>query len=435
MNASAAYEVIFRNFAITFAVLVLAACSGTRALMPAPNYYQGEQSPPLFTDLPEELRSSKIDMLYVTDRHPETDEDGRMFYGYQRSNSLAFGSAIVSLEPEISWEELERLSLAEERSPEITMEFTSVEEMGRFPKTPWPLERTDEGLQLRPDVAGELHEVESEVQTELRRRLELSPKSEVLMFVHGYNNQFDDAAKTLAELWHFLGREYVPLLYTWPAGRGGIRGYTYDRESGEFTIFHLKNTLQLLAGMPEIEKIHIVAHSRGTDVLSAALRELLLVSRAAGNNNLEEYRIENVILAAPDLDLDVALQRLAAETLSEEVGEVTFYTSKSDRALGAAAALFVSRARMGMIGLESVDKSRIADLKVLEGLSFVDLKKRADSTGHGYFHSSPEASSDLIMTLRYGLKPGAESGRPLNQLGPIFWSIEPGYPYDVESAE
>ena len=55
-------------------------------------------------------------------------------------------------------------------------------------------------------------------------------------------------------------------------------------------------------------------------------------------------------------------------------------------------------------------------------------KWSTDSTGHGYFHSSPEASSDLIMTLRYGLRAGEEDGRPLEHLGAMFWRIEPGYP-------
>ena len=66
------------------------------------------------------------------------------------------------------------------------------------------------------------------------------------MFVHGFNNDFDDAAFTLAEMWHYLGREQVPLLYTWPAGRGGPSGYIYDRESGEFTVYHLKRLIRAL---------------------------------------------------------------------------------------------------------------------------------------------------------------------------------------------
>lgn len=37
-------------------------------------------------------------------------------------------------------------------------------------------------------------------------------------------------------------------------------------------------------------------------------------------------------------------------------------------------------------------------------------------------------SSDLILLMGYGRKPGAENGRPLIPVGPNFWRIEKGYP-------
>jgi esterase/lipase superfamily enzyme len=420
---------ISRAAIAAFLVVLIAGCSSQRVLMPTPNLYQGPQAPALFEDLPEALRGSEIDLLFVTDRRPERDEEGRLRYGHERSYSVAFGSARVTLNPALPWDELERQSLEQDRSTQITLELASVEEQGRFPRTPWSVVRTADGLAIDPEVKREALRVKEQFEAELQRRLALSPKREILMFVHGFNNQFEDAAETLAEMWHFLGREHVPVLYTWPAGRGGMRGYTYDRESGEFTIFHLKNTIQHLAESAGVEKIHLLAHSRGTDVLTSALRELLLASRAAGNDNLETYRIENVTLAAPDLDVDVTLQRLAAEFLSDEVGEVTIYTSQGDRAISAAQALFSSRERMGRLGLDDVATDRLKDLDNVEGLSFVDLQEKADRTGHGYFHSSPEASSDLIMTIRYGMRPGVEGGRPLTRVGPVFWRIEPGYPF------
>jgi len=46
----------------------------------------------------------------------------------------------------------------------------------------------------------------------------MTPRKEVFIFVHGFYNDFNDAAFTLAELWHFVGRVGIPILYTWPAG-------------------------------------------------------------------------------------------------------------------------------------------------------------------------------------------------------------------------
>lgn len=202
-------------------------------------------------------------------------------------------------------------------------------------------------------------------------------------------------------------------------------------KEGEFTIFHLKNTIRRLAETPGVEKVHLLAHSRGTDVLTSAVRELLLENRGSGENPMERYRIENVVLAAPDLDLDVTLQRLVAERLSLEVGEVSIYTSQEDKAISAAQKLFRSRERVGRVSMKYVEEGRRDVLGHAKGIAIVDLQKKADRKGHGYFYSSPEASSDLVMTIRYGLEPGLEDGRPLTPVGLIFWQIQPGYPYDA----
>lgn len=410
--------------------LLLTACSSSRSLMPVPNIYKGADAPKLFNDLPAELRNSEADLLYLTDRTPEKDDKGNLEYGYGRSHSAAFGSAIVNFEPGMSWDDLQQISLEQKRSRKLTLELVSVEEQGRFPETPWPwlASRVEGPLEYEQSTINEVNRIKAQFQDEVRRRLAHSPKPEILLFVHGYNNHFEDAAQTLAELWHFMGREHIPILYTWPAGRGGPTGYIYDRESGEFTIYHLKMFLRQLSEMPEIEKIHLVGHSRGTDVLTTAVREIMLSSRAAGEDNRNEYRFENLVLAAPDLDTDVMTQRLIAEHTEKEVGAVTIYTSQGDKAIQWAARLFHSVARLGRAKIEEVSTERLEILQYLEGLSFIDLKEQEDRTGHGYFHSSPEASSDLIMTIRYGMRPGAEHGRPLISLGSIFWRIEPDYP-------
>lgn len=58
----------------------------------------------------------------------------------------------------------------------------------------------------------------------LVRQLELTPRKELFVYVHGYHNSFADAAFTMAELWHFLGCIGVPIIYTWPAGHPGMFG-------------------------------------------------------------------------------------------------------------------------------------------------------------------------------------------------------------------
>jgi esterase/lipase superfamily enzyme len=398
--------------------------------MPAPNLYQGENAKTLFTGLPPELMGSQMDLLYVTDRQPENDEEGNFGYGAGRSRSLAYGSAVVNILPEMDWKELERASVARDREPDLELQLISIEEQGRFAETPSPVVVIDGQARPDPEAMEASRVARSAFREEILRRLALAPRPEVLIFVHGFNNTFEYAALTLAETWHFMGREFVPILYTWPAGMGGASGYIYDRESGEFTVHHLKNILSELASIPEIESFHLVAHSRGTDVLSSAIRELSLVARAAGTPDPETFRDSHIVLAAPDLDMDVVSQRIIAEEIGKEVLNLTVYTSQTDKAISLAEQFFKSPTRLGRVNVQNLTPEVLALVENMEGISFVDLQDiDTKGVGHAYFHSDPAAVSDLILTVRYGREPGEENGRPLKPVTANFWQIEPGYPH------
>lgn len=69
-------------------------------------------------------------------------------------------------------------------------------------------------------------------------------------------------------------------------------------------------------------------------------------------------------------------------------------------------------------------------LKQISDLQFVEFQGKSDTAGHGYFHSSPAASSDLILAIRYDRLPGAEHGRPMQPKGVNFWGIDEDYPKD-----
>jgi esterase/lipase superfamily enzyme len=220
------------------------------------------------------------------------------------------------------------------------------------------------------------------------------------------------------------------MAYTWPAGMGGLRGYFYDRESGEYTIFHLKEIMRILGSMPEIEKIHFIAHSRGTDVLLSALREILIERGGRDYIPPEDRKLGNVIIAAPDLDLETITQRITSEELPLKIDRLTVYMSKSDEAIGFSTWLFVSQKRVGRIvqeDLYEVQKQR-GQVKGFGTGAMVNTNLKAGFIGHSYFYSHPAALSDLIMILRDNRGPGGANGRPLVQLSPGFWRLDENYP-------
>jgi esterase/lipase superfamily enzyme len=430
-------NVVARGFGLGLACLVtlLTGCTGQRLLMPTPNVYL-EARQDTFGALDPALKTTEVPLFFVTDRLPERDEAGNLRYGYGRSGSVAFGRAVVELGRDATWEELLEASRTQQRVKPFALEITEVEELVRPVPTPLPYTQVDGQIVRRPDLAAQLAEDREAFRRILVSQLALTPRKEVFIFVHGYHNSFDDAAFAMAELWHFLGRIGVPLVYTWPAGYPGLFGYTYDRESSEYTVYHLRQVLELLAGLPEVEKIHLIAHSRGTDVALNAVRESMIEARALGDDPRERLKIHNLILAAPDLDLQVAAQRVVGDHLSVGVHRFTLYTSPKDKAIGIAARLFASpRGRLGTLGIEELPDAVGALLDYSESnLAIVNFQGASDARvsggdryGHSYFRNAPTVSSDVVLMLRDDLDPGPP-GRPLESLGHRFWRVPPGYP-------
>ena len=206
------------------------------------------------------------------------------------------------------------------------------------------------------------------MQAEIARRLALARRKEVVLFVHGYNTNFESAALTMGELCHFLGREFVCGIFSWPAGsqRGVLLGYGVDRESAEYAVEDLLKTIRIVGRTPGVERVHLIAHSRGTDTLATALAQLSAEAYMLRSSPEREFHIANVVLVAPDLDGDVAISKIfkvfsdpdlpfgeradAGALLPPAPGlRVTVYVSPDDKAIATADWLFGNIARLGRI--------------------------------------------------------------------------------------
>ncbi len=424
-------RVHFRSFLllvlVVLAGLVVSGCGG-RQLMPTPNIYIDSKLAN-FEQVPEEFQSNIVDVLYVTDRKPIEDSGGTVEYSRFRSQSLAFGSCEVEIGNDVSWQGLVADSTTQKRSKSLPMKIHSLKEEVRLPITPTPLVKTPQGVVEDPAIEARKKEILVDFYEVLQRRLAKTPKKEVFIFVHGYNNSFDESVFVIAEYWHFLGRQGVPIAYSWPAGGGmSFRGYAHDRESGEFTVYHLKQLIRVLAEYPQLEKIHLIAHSRGTHVLTSALRELFIEVRGARMDPRKVLKIGNVVLAAPDMDIDVTSQRVIAEKFYEGVGRLSVYVSSKDRALSMSDWLFEGHGRVGQLRLSDLNPQQKKRLEAVPRISIINARVKSNFTGHDYYRSNPAVSSDIILMLRDDLDPGASNGRPLTEEVENFWQISDNYP-------
>jgi esterase/lipase superfamily enzyme len=426
------------------ALLSLAGCATTYPMMPTPALYTGAQARPLFTKAHAALHAPPLDLLYITDRAPAQSADEAQPYTSERSRSEAFGSTTILFGDGMTWDALVRQSLLVKRTASLDLTLGPTKEIGRFPIIPYQLAETPSGLTRAPAVVDADETATRALQAEVARRLASSPRKEVVLYVHGVANTFQDAALTMGELCHFLGREFVCAIFTWPAGgtRGVLFGYEVDYESSLFATEHLRKTIRAIAGTPGLQKIHLLAHSRGTDVLVTAVSDLSVEAYTQQSNIAQRYKIGNIVLMAPDLDPDVAVAKIFKVASDPGVPygsapnpkavfqgmpgfRITVYVSPEDKALATSGWLFGSLVRLGRIDKAVLTPEQIEHARSLGFLDVIQVQGKTDLFGHSYFVSNPEVSSDLIAMLRYGLGP-SDPGRSLVEVEKPFWRIPEG---------
>jgi esterase/lipase superfamily enzyme len=420
--------------------LALTGCATSHVMMPTPVLYTGPNARPLFTDSSVDSRPLSLDLLFVTDRASEQQADG-LRYTAARSRSVAFGSASVEFGDGITWDTLVHESTATQRGSGLRLKLGATTELGRFPPIPYEVALHPDGIRRTRSVVDAYEKAKHQLQADIARRLALAPRKEVVLFVHGYHSSFESAALSMGELCHFLGREFVCGIFTWPAGgKGGILfGYDIDRESSEYAIEDLVKLIRIVGRTPGVERVHLVAHSRGTDTLASALAQLSAEAYTLRSSPEREFHIGNVVLIAPDLDGDVALTKIFKVFSDPDLpfGEsadsnalippatglrVTVYVSPDDKAIATASWLFGSIARLGRIDVTMFTPEQIEAIGKLRAVDIVQVRGTTDFFGHSYFVTNPQVSADIIAMLRYDLRPD-EPGRPLEHVAGSFWRV------------
>lgn len=406
------------------AAFVLAGCELGMFLPATPNLFRtglnySEE------DVHPSLRSTDTRIFFVTDR--AVDDDG---YGALRSDSMAFGHASVQFGTDLDWSTLLARTRADSNNRVARLSVADVSEVVRFPSTPLPYARENGQLQHLPDVWDAYAAQTARFQQDVSAYIQQTGNDRLLIYVHGFNNNFNDGVTTLANLWHYSGRQSVPIAFTWPAGAGGgPLGYFRDRDSGSFAVHHTKEFLRMLAATPEVAQIDIVAHSRGNAVVANALRELIIEARARGTHPKLALKTGTLIMAAPDLDVEIVRQRLAAERFSEAFEQINLYINPGDRALRFSGFLTQST-RLGALRNEDFLPGELELLRKEALVHFIRVENVRGGFGHGYFRDNPAVLSDVVLALRTRAFPGGTL-RPLEQEeGDGVWLLHPNYPLD-----
>lgn len=340
---------------------------------------------------------SVVPVFFGTDRKRE--EGGkRIAFAAERARRLEMGRAMVSVP-------------RDHKVPDIERPWTI-----RVPFTRFVIYEEKEDPKKHFTIQEIRVASKDEMLDFVRRRLDASQrfKDQAFIFVHGYNTTFDNAVYRTAQLAYDLNFDGAPFLYSWPSG-GGVASYIYDRESSAQAQPYLKEFMEMVLNETRAKNVNVIAHSMGNQPLLAVLREIRL---AMGPN--AKVRLNQIILAAPDVDRDVFLN--VARDLQGLSNGVTLYASSTDRAM------IASRTLTGIPRAGDVPSTGPI---VLPGIDTIDVTQTSTDTlalNHSGYAEKEALLNDIALLIRTGERP-PEKRIPIlqkvNTSAGVYWRYPP----------
>ncbi|MFS8111416.1 alpha/beta hydrolase [Rhizobium jaguaris] len=328
-------KAIFRAIAV-IAALSLTACGGRPVGV----------MQPVVDNVPG---TSKVDLLVATTRLP--DKDPAILFSGERGPGLKVDAVSVSI------------------PPEANRKVGQVQWPSRLPGDP-----------LKNFVTTSVQPMMSVADNHAWLRAHLPKSKRVLIFVHGFNNRYEDSVYRFAQIVHDSHADVAPVVFTWPS-RASIFDYAYDKESANYSRDALEELLHRAASNPSVGDVTVMAHSMGTWLAVEALRQMAI------RDGRVAPKIKNVILASPDLDVDVFGQQFAA--LGKDPPHFTLFVSRDDRALSLSRRISGNVDRLGQI--DPTAEPYRSELEK-HGITVLDLTKlkTGDRLNHGKFAESPK---------------------------------------------
>lgn len=327
-----------------------------------------------------------VRVFYGTNRAPSGDLKPALFYGKARGD-LQYGYLNVTI-PQIHKEaELE----TQPRWAEYTLALDEASMRRRYVLL-------DKVMPLPKD----------EFVRALRQQIKDAPAKDLFIFVHGFNNTFEDAARRAAQMAYDLDFDGTPLLYSWPS-QGSATAYAVDEAAVGISGRKMAEFLDTVVAQSGAERIHVLAHSMGNRALIEALQTYL----AKRTPEKRQHIFGQIVFTAPDVDRDYFID--AIESLRGSAERVTLYASANDYALRSSQFLH-GAPRAGGAG-DTIIK--------LPGLDTIDMSAvPADALGHSYFAANSGAIFDIFRLLWRGDPPQQRCGmsnRKGNATLTVWW--------------
>jgi esterase/lipase superfamily enzyme len=326
-----------KNTLIIALTLTLAGCGGRLQGVMAPVGTVSAQG------------ATPVKMLVATTR--EASKDPAILFNGERGTGLKIDAVTISIPPDKN-RKIGEVQWPKKLPPDPSKSFTTVSVQ------PLPTERDGRNW-IRKSALNQ---------------------HRVMVFVHGFNNTYEDSVYRFAQIVHDSKTDVMPVLFTWPS-RASIFDYNYDKESTNYSRDALEDLLTRVSNEPGVTDVTVMAHSMGSWLAVEALRQMAI------RHGRVNPKIANVILASPDLDVDVFRSQFMA--LGVKHPHFTIFVSRDDRALSVSRRISGNVDRLGQIN--AAEEPYRSALEAT-GITVIDLTKlkTGDQLNHGKFAESPE---------------------------------------------
>ena len=264
----------------------------------------------------------------------------------------------------------------------------------------------DDRLRVQGVHAQERSVFISEVQQAMRDARDSGEESHALVFIHGYNVTFEEAAIRAAQIGYDLEVPGATAFFSWPS-RGTAAAYPVDEATIEASEAAITEFLLDFAGSCQADKLHVLAHSMGNRGLLRSLQRI-----AADSGSHDAFRAEQIFLAAPDVDRDLFLD--LAGLYPKHANRTTLYASDADKPVHLSAKLH-DAPRAGYFEPHTVapgvDTVTVPDFDV-------------DLLGHSYYARAEALLYDIHSLMRRGEDPSRRQRITAVTDGPAeFWRL------------
>lgn len=313
-----------------------------------------------------------VKTYFATNRSLYEEEEATSMFGDGRGTEATYGKSYVTVRRSGDTFDIE---------PDSLVKFDIVEE-------------PTENASLSHNEIFSREDFSNDVNSTVNR----SGDNSLLIFIHGFNISFEEAAVRSAQLSYDLGFSGTTAFFSWPS-RSALPSYIADVESARASQRYFEAMISDMINIDSANRIYIVTENLGARLTSRVMAQLFRTFPEA------RRKIRELVLVAPDIEIGEFTDELL-QNLGTEEYPVTLYTSSSDSSLAISKTFNVSTlagdSSHGVLisdGLETIDAGEL-DASFSTHSSYLDTNSIVADIWT-LIEFGTRANSRRLLTARY----------------------------------